>query len=116
MPLSTEGDLHGLAEGTTPGSWAIAATNLSTNRILTHGIGRPSNIEHLPEATAPGVRSAILFETAPAAPLAATKRSAPAANVQIAPLLERVTLNELNAAQSHVFAQIAAKLAWQGSL
>ncbi len=78
----------------------------------------PSNTDPLPEPTAPGPRSAILFETAPAdireiPPSGSIEKVlAPAANVQIDPLLEKATLEELNAALSQAFAQIAAKRVW----
>ncbi len=60
----------------------------------------------------------MLFETAPVKiqeihPAGSIEKVlAPAANVQIDPLLEKATLEELNAALSQAFAQIAAKRAW----
>ncbi len=70
------------------------------------------------EINTPSSRSAKLFETAPVeiqgAPPAGNieKVLAPATHVQIDPLLEKATLEELNAALSQAFAQIAAKRAW----
>jgi hypothetical protein len=73
----------------------------------------------VPQAPAPSPHSTSLFETAPVGirenrPSVGSieKILAPAANVQIDPLLEKATLEELNAALSQAFSQIAAKRVW----
>lgn len=71
-----------------------------------------------PHAKAPIPHAAALFETAPAGirecrPFVGIEKIlAPASTVQIDPLLEKATLEELNAALSQAFSQIAAKRAW----
>lgn len=77
-----------------------------------------SNTGHQSEINTPSSRSAKLFETAPAEiqgvpPVGSIEKVlAPASHVQIDPLLEKATLEELNAALSQAFAQIAAKRVW----
>jgi hypothetical protein len=72
----------------------------------------------IPKHSAPSSHSASLFETAPVGirenPPAGSieKILAPAATVQIDPLLEKATLEELNTALSQAFAQIASKRVW----
>lgn len=83
-----------------------------------------SALDGLSDASAPppsasSSPSASLFETAPLgirenrpAPGSIEKILAPAATVQIDPLLEKATLEELNAALSQAFSQIAARRLW----